>query len=207
MNPLCKLLLFRPASVLRVNANEVQGNSQQRADIVAAGRILAYTHANKAKGALNKAMNSSETVHLPVGESAYKQLNEKFQADHLLFAARRVCEFTGATAPESFEEFRKQGANYYNNSHFYAVLQGIYQEIITPILPAVYSEAISQFADVVEVGFGETYVLTVGSNFIPISRFFQGASRSVPRFALRCNLHLTHSQERMDHRQVDSAGG
>lgn len=171
-----------PASVLRVNANEVQGNSQQRADIVAAGRILAYTHANKAKDALNKAMNSSETVHLPVGESAYKQLNEKFQADHLLFAARRVCEFTGATAPESFEEFRKQGANYYNNSHFYAVLQGIYQEIITPILPAVYSEAISQFADVVEVGFGETYALTVGSNFIPIFQDSSwGASRSVPR--------------------------
>ena len=59
---------------------------------------------------------------------------------------------------------------------------GIYQDVLTPILPRVYSEAVGVLADVVEVGFGETYMLTISSNDIPI---FQdsawGASRSVPR--------------------------
>ena len=71
--------------------------------------------------------------------------------------------------------------NYYKNSTFLKVLQGIYQEIVYPILPRVYSEAVSVFADVVEVGFAETYQVSVGSDDIPI---FQdsawGASRSVP---------------------------
>ena len=61
------------------------------------------------------------------------------------------------------------------------MLQEIFSEIITPILPAVYSEAVDAFADVVEVNFGETYQVTVTSNQIPV---FQdtawGALRSTP---------------------------
>ena len=62
------------------------------------------------------------------------------------------------------------------------MLQGIYQEIIIPILPAVYSEAVAMFADTVEVDFGTTYAISIGSNDIPIFQDSSwGASRSVPR--------------------------
>lgn len=53
---------------------------------------------------------------------------------------------------------------------------------MTPIIPAVYSEAVDMFAETVEVGFGETHMVSVGSNDIPVFQDSSwGASRSVPR--------------------------
>ena len=162
---------------------EVRENGGERAEIVMEGRMLAYEHARRGKGAMNAAMglNAAEFGVEKLNDREYKKLNETFQQEHLLYAAKKACERLDTAAPETFEEFKKQGQNFYRNDTFLKVLQGIYQEIITPILPAVYSEAVSRFADVVEVGFAETYALTVNSNDIPI---FQdsawGASRSVP---------------------------
>lgn len=52
---------------------------------------------------------------------------------------------------------------------------------MTPIIASVYSEAVDRFADVVEVGFGESYAISVGSNDIPVFQDSSwGASRSVP---------------------------
>lgn len=168
-------------SVFRVNENEVADGS--RADIVSKGRMLAYEHAVKGKIAMQNAMNLNDgSATRMMTNQQYTQLNEQFQQEHLLYAARKVCEQTGEVAPESFEEFKRNAAKYYGDAQFYRVLAGIYEEVITPIIPAVYSEAVSMFADVVEVGFGETYSLTVSSNDIPI---FQdsawGAARSKPR--------------------------
>lgn len=168
-------------SVFRVNENEIADGS--RADIVSKGRMLAYEHAVKGKLAMQSALHMNDSgVSRNMTNQQYTQLNEKFQQEHLLYAARKVCEQTGEVAPESFEDFKRNAQKYYGDPQFYRVLQGIYQEVITPIIPAVYSEAVSVFADVVEVGFGETYSLTVSSNDIPI---FQdsawGAARSKPR--------------------------
>ena len=114
-------------------------------------------------------------------EAEYPALNRMFQRDHLLYAAKVACASTGETAPDNWEDFKKQGQRFYNNKAFWATLQGIYQEIVTPILPAVYSDAVDVFADTVEVGFGETYALSIGSQDIPV---FQdsayGSSWSVP---------------------------
>ena len=114
-------------------------------------------------------------------EAEYPALNRMFQRDHLLYAAKVACASTGETAPDNWENFKKQGQRFYNNKAFWAVLQGIYQEIVIPILPAVYSDAVDVFADTVEVGFGETYALSIGSQDIPV---FQdsayGSSWSVP---------------------------
>ena len=169
--------------IFNVRANETADKTQDRADIVGLGRTLFYEHARKGQSAIFSALKANDSgladSVLQAGE--YGKVNETFRNDHLLYAARKVCEFTGEKAPETFEQFKQMSGKFYGNQHFYAVLQGIYQEIITPILPAVYSEAVAQFADVVEVGFGETYALSVGSNDIPV---FQdsawGASRSVP---------------------------
>lgn len=170
-------------TVFNVRANETADKTQDRADIVAFGRTLFYEHARKGQSAIFSALkeNNAGLADSVLQPGEYSKVNEAFRNDHLVYAARKVCEFTGEKAPENFEQFKAMSTKFYGNQHFYAVLQGIYQEVINPILPAVYSEAVAQFADVVEVGFGETYALSVGSNDIPV---FQdsawGAARSVP---------------------------
>lgn len=163
---------------------EVRANSTAREEIIKEGQLLTYEHARRGKTAMNAAIGlaAAELGIEKLSDREYKRLNETFQREHLLYCAKKACELDGTTAPETFEDFKKQGQRFAkNNEAFFRVLQGIYQEILQPILPAVYSEAVSTFADVVEVGFAETYSLTVGSNDIPI---FQdsawGASRSVP---------------------------
>lgn len=172
-----------PTSVFKVSASETADHNETRAKIVGAGRLLAYEYARKGQAAFQSAIKSSvDSAESLLSGTQYKELNEKFQAEHLMYAAKKVCEFTGEACPESFEDFKRNAGRFYGNRNFYAVLQGIYEEILTPILPAVYSEAVSIFAEVVEVGFAETYALSIDSNDIPI---FQdsawGASRSVPR--------------------------
>lgn len=159
----------------------INGNDQ-REDIVAKGRVLFYEHALKGKMAILSAKGQNTPVQRTMNDRGYKQLNEQFQRESLLYAAKLACASTGKKAPESWEEFKRNGGEYYGNARFYAVLQGIWQEVIIPILPAVYSEALSDFAETVEIELGQTYAVSIGSNDIPV---FQdscwGASRSVPR--------------------------
>lgn len=161
---------------------EVHENGTTRDDIIASGRLLAYDHARRGKNAMNavRGLSAMEGVE-KLSDMEYKKLNARFQADHLLYAAKKACDLMDTTAPETFEDFKKRGQDFYANSTFLKVLQGIYSEILQPILPAVYSEAVSRFADVYEVGFAETYQISVESNDIVL---FQdsawGASRSVP---------------------------
>ena len=169
-------------SVFEIRANETADHSKARAEIVSMGRLLAYEYARRGQVAVSNAMRMNDaTAAQHLTDVEYGKLNERFQAELMLYAANKACAVTGESAPESFEDFKRQGMNYYKNSTFLKVLQGLLQEIVYPILPRVYSEAVSVFADVVEVGFAETYQLTIGSDDIPI---FQdsawGASRSVP---------------------------
>ncbi len=170
-------------SAFVVKACDTVEKDQARADIIALGRLLNYSYAQKGKNALDLAMKRNSGQEPPRLDGArYSRSNEEFRRKHLLYAARLACASTGQTPPEDYETFVKMSQNFYKNSQFYRVLEGIYTEIITPILPAVYSEAVSAWADVVEVGFGETYSITVGSNDIPIFQDSSwGASRSVPR--------------------------
>lgn len=159
----------------------INGNDQ-REDIVAKGRVLFYEHALKGKMAVLSAKGQNTTVQRTMNDRGYKQLNEQFQRESLLYAAKLACASTGKKAPESWEEFKRNGGEYYGNARFYAVLQGIWQEVIIPILPAVYSEALSDFAETVEIELGQTYAISIGSNDIPVFQDSSwGASRSVPR--------------------------
>lgn len=159
----------------------INGNDQ-REDIVAKGRVLFYEHALKGKMAVLSAKGQNPTVQRTMNDRGYKQLNEQFQRESLLYAAKLACASTGKKAPESWEEFKRNSGEYYGNARFYAVLQGIWQEVIIPILPAVYSEALSDFAETVEIELGQTYAVSIGSNDIPVFQDSSwGASRSVPR--------------------------
>ena len=170
-------------AVFKVSSADSADIGKGRADIIGTGRVLAYESARKGANAIHAVLgqkdNDAASIVTP---EKYKELNTKFQQAHLLFAARQADAQIGKTGPKDFEDLKRHGAEYANNARFYQVLMGIYQDVITPVLPLVYSEAVSVFADVIEVGFGETYELTISSNDIPV---FQdsawGASRSVPR--------------------------
>ena len=160
----------------------VNSSNNERDDIVAMGRVLMAEHARKGVVAMNSALKRADYSGTPmVDGKKYKEYNEKFQANHLLYAAKVACAQSGAVAPVDFEDFKRNSLRFYKNESFYAVLQGIYEEILTPILPRVYSEAVEPFAETVGVGFGETYQLTITSNDIPIFQDSSwGASRNVP---------------------------
>ena len=170
-------------AVFKVSAADTADGTQKRADLVASGRLLAYEYARKGANGVRAAMGIKENAgEQRLTDAEYKALNDAFQAEHLLYAANLADAMIGRTSPTTFEQFRRQGANYHRNAAFYQVLMGIYQEIMTPILPRVYSEAVGVFADVVEVGFGETYSLSISSNDLVIfADSAWGASRSVPR--------------------------
>lgn len=167
------------ADIFRANASK---NAVTREDIIGFGRLLLAEHARKGVIATRQANNNTESAGEAILTSMqYKELNEKFRNELFVYAARRACEVTGATAPESFDEFKNQSYRWYGNETLYKVMQEIFSEIINPIIPAVYSEAVDMFADVIEVNFGETAQISVTSNQIPI---FQdtawGALRSTP---------------------------
>lgn len=169
-------------SVFRVAANETADRSEARADIVSEGRVLFYEHSRKGASAIRKAQGLPVNLgEAELNDRQYSQLNKKFQESSLLYAAAKACDVTGKPAPSTFESLKRMGQDFANDPIFLRVLAGIWQEIITPILPAVYSEAVSTFADVVEVGFMETYAISVNSGDIPV---FQdsawGSARSVP---------------------------
>lgn len=169
--------------LFKVSSIDTADNAADRAVIVASGCTLAYEYARKGANAVRAALGHKDN-QLPafISDAEYKEMNSKFQQAHLLYAARQANALMGRTGPKDFEDFKRHGREYMKNSAFLQVLMGIYQDVLTPILPRVYSEAVSEFAEVVEIGFGETYALSISSNDVPV---FQdsawGASRSVPR--------------------------
>lgn len=186
-----------PASAFRVSAENVADGTRRRADIVSAGRVLAFSHAAKAKNLMNDAMRQPREEYKTLTSGQYAEMNEKFQADHLLYAAERVCAITGQVPPANMQELRANGMIYARNEMFYRVLQGIWQEVAAPILPAVLSSAVGVFAEMVEVGFGETYALTVESNDIPVFQDSSwGASRSVPKNRFYSKTYTLNPQPR-----------
>ncbi len=160
----------------------VNGTNSERDDIVAAGRAVAYDYAARGTNNLHKVMGLAENAQRRIDDKQYSELNKFFKENHFLFAAKIACLQNGTKAPETWDDFKRYQANFRNNQTFLATLMGIYREVLTPIIPAVYSEAVGLFAETVTVGIGESYEVEVGSGDIPI---FQdsawGASRSVPR--------------------------
>lgn len=160
----------------------VNGTNNDRDEIVAAGRAIAYDYAARGTNNLHKALGLAENAQRRISDSEYATLNKYFKENHFLFAAKIACLQNGTKAPEDFAEFKRLQANFRNNQTFLATLMGIYREVLTPIIPAVYSEAVGIFAETVTVGIGESYEVEISSGDIPI---FQdsawGAARSVPR--------------------------
>ena len=82
---------------------EVKANGGARADIVGAGQLLFYDHARRGRNAMMGGLKLSSAEGLcELSNLEYRKLNAKFQADHLLYAAKKCSELADTTAPETF---------------------------------------------------------------------------------------------------------
>lgn len=172
---------INPAA-FQVNASADRDNSTERAKICAAGSSLFFDFTARGQNAVRLASHSTNPEAKPrMTDTQYSEMNQKFAEKRVLYAARKADEVMGRTAPSTYEEFRRNAQRYMTDDIFHRVLQGIDADVINPILPRVFSEAVTPFADMEYVGFGETKQITVDSNDIVV---FQdsawGASRSVP---------------------------
>ena len=158
--------------VFKVNAQADKNNgSLERAELLACGRLLMQEHGIRA----------FTDKYAKLNQVTYSELNNNFARRRVLYAAKRADEAIGREPIDDFDEFRRNANRYMHNGTFLHTLQGFDEDVLYPILPQVYSDAVAEFADMTFVGFGETKVITVGSNDIP---FFVdsswGASRNVP---------------------------
>jgi len=160
----------------------VNSQDPERDELVTMGRILMTEHSRKGAKLMCNALHTADTSGVSmISDGDYRDYNEKFQAKHLLYAAKVACNQVGAAAPETYEDFKRQSMKFYTNRDFFKVLQSLYEEIESPIMPRVYSEAVAPFADVIPVGFGETASVTVTSNDIVVFQDSSwGAIRNVP---------------------------
>ena len=170
-----------PTGAVNVDASQC-GGSGERADIVSCGRLLAAEYAGKSMNALRNAEKREEKFNSLMGEGmSYKELNEKGQKNLLLFCAKVSDKLEGKESPETMEAFRKNQRGYFTNPIFLRTLAGIVTDIVTPVLPATFSDAMDWLAQTVYAPLGKTYEIDVQSNDIFLFEDDSwGASRSKP---------------------------
>lgn len=158
------------------------GGSAERADIINLGRMLAAESAGRGMNSLRVAEKRNETFQSVLGQGMdYKELNGKVQRNMLLFCAKISDKAMGKEPPATIEEFRRNQRAYFTDSLFLRALAGIVTEIVTPVLPAVTSDAMDWLAQTVNVPLGKTYEIDVQSNDIFLFEDDSwGASRSKP---------------------------
>jgi hypothetical protein len=173
-----------PASVFTAKAGEY-GGSQKRAAIISAGRLLMNESAATPLNALRTSELRSDRLEKVISRfpstADYKDTNEKTQRELMLYCAEICDKMVDREPPADMDEFRRNQRRYLNDSTFLKVLAGVTQEIIAPILPTVFSEAVDLTATVQTVPVGETLEIDVGSNDVFLFQDSSwGASRSVP---------------------------
>jgi hypothetical protein len=115
----------------------------------------------------------------------YSKVNEATRNKIMLFCAERADNIEGREKPEDYQAFLSRSRDYAKNPTFLRTLAGIVRDIVKPMLPYVVSNALDELAQMVNVPFGQTYEITVGSNDIFLFQDSSwGASRSVPENTL-----------------------
>ena len=167
-------------SVFAVNAAEF-GGSQERADIVACGRLLMAERAGRDMNRIHVLREEKEDYTSRIDDVKYNEINDSLKRKLMLYCAKLAANQTGRTAPETYEDFLKQQRQYMGNSDFLRTLAGVVTEIVTPVLPAVTSGALDYLCETVYTPIGQTYAVQVESNDVLIFEDdSHGAARSKP---------------------------
>lgn len=167
-------------SVFAVNAAEF-GGSQERADIVACGRLLMAERAGRDMNRIHLLREEKEDYTCRIDDVKYNEINDQLKRKMFLYCAKLAANQTGRTAPETYEDFLKQQRQYMNDPTFLRTLAGVVTEIVTPVLPAVTSNALDYLCETVYTPIGQTYAVQVESNDVMIFEDdSHGAARSKP---------------------------
>ena len=162
-----------PASVLT--------GTDEREKLVALGRALMMEANGRAYNKIRK--NQSYTERMTADK--YSEVNEGTRNRIMLFCAERADKIEGREKPQDYAAFLSRSREYYSNPTFLRTLSGIVRDIVKPMLPYVMSNALDELAQMVNVPFGQTYEITVGSNDVFMFQDSSwGASRSVPENTL-----------------------
>ena len=167
-------------SVFAVNAAEF-GGSQERADIVACGRLLMAERAGRDLNKVHIALNEQADYTSRIDDKKYAEINEQLKNKMFLYAAKMACNQTGEACPETFQDLVKAQRRFMNDRTFLKVLSGIFTEVVTPIMPAVLSNALDYLCEAVFVPVGQTHEIEVTSNDVFLFEDdSHGAARSKP---------------------------
>lgn len=169
-----------PSTVFDVRPDEMGGN-RERADIVACGRLLMAERNGRDVNALRSFEQKPAEYSVRLDDAAYTATNENTKRKMVLFAAKMSAAQTGEDAPATYEDFLRNQRRFLSDKLFLKVLAGIIRDIVTPVLPVVWSNGLDWLCETVNVPLGQTYEIDVQSNQIMM---FQddswGASRSKP---------------------------
>ena len=170
---------------MKLTLNSVPANlltgADEREKLVALGRVLMMEANGRAYNAIRR--NNDYTQRM--SNDKYADVNKGAKEKIMLFCAERADAIEGREKIDDYSDFLNRSRNYFKNSTFLRTLSGIVQDIVTPMLPYVTSNALDVLAQMVNVPFGQTYEITVGSNDIFLFQDSSwGASRSVPENTL-----------------------
>ena len=168
-------------SLNSVPASMLTGGADEREKLVALGRVLMI----EANGRAYNKIRKNQAYNERMTADKYSEANEATRNRVMLFCAGRADAVEGREKPENYQEFLSHSREYYSNPNFLRTLSGIVRDIVKPVLPFVVSNALDELAQMVNVPFGQTYEITVGSNDIFLFQDSSwGASRSVPENTL-----------------------
>ena len=168
------------SSIFAVNAAEF-GGSQERADIVACGRLLMAERAGRDLNKVRIALNEQADYTNRIDDKKYAEINEQLKTKMFLYAAKMACNQTGESAPETLADFQKAQRRFMNDRTFLKVLSGIFTEVVTPVMPAMLSNALDYLCETVFVPIGQTHEIEVNSNDVFLFEDdSHGAARSKP---------------------------
>lgn len=169
-----------PTAVFEVKPSEF-GGSVERADIVAAGRLLMAERNGRDTNALRALEKKPAEYNPRLTDDLYAQTNENLKRKVCLYAAKMASAIQGASAPATYEYFVKNQRRYMSDSIFLKTMSGIVTDIVTPMLPTIMSNALAWMSHTVSVPIGQTYEIPIGSNDVFIFEDDSwGASRSKP---------------------------
>lgn len=133
-----------------------------RDDIVAVGRIITKEY-NGCE--TNKLRKNNEYQRILQNDSEYAQLSQKHKQNKLLYCAACAYAVQGKEAPTDYNQVMND-ARLSKDPIFLATMAGIDTDIITPLLPAVISDAGGLLMQTTTVPLGQTKEITVHSNDI-----------------------------------------
>lgn len=148
-----------------------------RDDIVAGGRLVVAEYNGRKMNSLRKC----EDYKVRLDNEAYTALSQNHKRDLFMFCAAKAYAVQGKAAPESLNEVVND-LSLSKDPNFLRTMAGIVQEVITPVLPAVMSDAGGMLMQTTTVPLGQTKEITVHSNDVFLFEDSSwGAERSVSK--------------------------